>query len=105
MMACHHVAAMLLLAAQVQAMALHQSPPTPAMLARRHKEQIKAYVKRQGERENPRPKPPVVFKPHDAVEIRLEGQMYPCQVVDIERTTGLFTVAFSFGPKTPVQVS
>lgn len=85
-------------------MALHESPLTPAVLARRHKDQIKAYVKRQAEKENPRPKPTVVLKPHDAVEIRLEGQMYPCQVVDIDRITGLFTVAFSFGPKTPVQV-
>lgn len=102
MMACRLAAAVLLLAGQAQALHLQDDKP---VLARKQQEQVNAYVKKQAEKENPHPKPPVVFKPHDPAEIKLEGQMYPCQVVDIDRTTDLITIAFFFGPTTPVQVA
>lgn len=109
MMARHTAVVLLVLAAQVQAV-VHRDDepraPPPTAAERKVKEQIKAYVKNQARKENPPLLKPVVFKKHDAVEIKLEGQMYPCQIVEIDRKTGLITVAFAFGPaKIPVQVA
>lgn len=106
---CLAALAALLLAARARAVSVRRAgtpAPSKGQLAKKRQQQIDAYIAKHKAIEQGVTTPkPLLIKVRDPVEIRLEGQTYPCQVTALSRQSGLYNVSFHFGQNQSSEVS